>query len=288
MRWLPLLALPLLPLTVQAGPDFDAARELFELSKYPAARAAFEKIVATEPTNAAAHHYLGLTWLRRGDTAAHQEAAKWFEKAATLEPKNARYIGVYGGTLLELAGRTSSLSAANKGSDLLLKSLALDPDYLDAREGLFQFYRQAPWPLGSKAKARTQLDEIRKRDADRATALEAITKVEEKDYAGAFKLCESILTKNPQDYTALYQYGRTASYAGQNLERGAEHLRRALTLPPPGPASVQHTDVWFRLGRVLEQLGRLAEARTAYESSLSLNASNRSAADALAKLRQEK
>lgn len=284
MRLLPLLALPLLPLAAWAGPDFDAAKELFELSKYPAARAAFEKIVATEPTNAAACHYLGLTWLRRGDTAAHEEAAKWLEKAATLEPKNARYVGICGGTYLELASRTTSISAANKGSDYMLKAIALDPDYLDAREGLFQFYRQAPWPLGSKTKARTQLDEIRKRDADRATALDAITKVEEKDYAGAFKLCDSILAKKPDDYTALYQYGRTASFAGQNLLRGAELLRKALSLPPPGPSSVQHTHVWFRLGRILEQLGQPAEARAAYESSLKLDSSNRSAADALAKL----
>src|SRR5439155_1976850 len=106
-----------------------------------------------------------------------EQAVKWLERATALEPTNTRYLGDYGGASLELASRTRSYSAATRGRDAMEKAVALDPDYVDAREGLYQFYQQAPWPIGSSSKAAAQLAEIAKRDPDRATVLSVLTKV---------------------------------------------------------------------------------------------------------------
>ena len=58
------------------------------------------------------------------------------------------------------------------------KAIQLDPDNLDAREGLFQYYTQAPFFVGGSAsKAAAQLEEIRRRDVDRGTALGKILDV---------------------------------------------------------------------------------------------------------------
>ncbi len=264
--------------------ELAAARALQQQRHYPQARAAFQAFVGRHPNHAAACHELGLLWRMRVDDEAFKEAVKWLGRAAELEPTNARYVGDYGGTSLQLASRTRSVSAATKGRDAMERAIALDPDYLDAREGLYEFYRRAPWPLGSASKANAQLAEIKKRDPDRALLLSVNAKVAARDYDGGFKICEEMLARKPNDYTALYYYGRTASVSGRNLEQGLYSLQKCLTLVPPTPASPSHSNVWHRIGNVLEKLGRIDDAKSAYESALKLDAANTQAASSRARL----
>jgi tetratricopeptide (TPR) repeat protein len=270
---------------LRAETSLDQAVALFNAKDYPAACSALEKITAAEPANAAACYYLGQTLLLRGDSTALDEAVPWLEKAAALEPKNAGYLADYGGASLQLADKNTSFSAATKGRDAMEQSLKLDPDNLDARTGLMQFYERAPWPLGDSAKAAAQLEEIRRRDPDLATVLSVGTKADAKEYAAAFKLCDDVLARAPDNYTALYQYGRTASLSGQNLERGLACLQKCLTLPSEGPAAPDPAHVWNRLGVIQEKLGHAAEARAAYQAALKLDPANKQAGDALAKLK---
>lgn len=265
--------------------QMEAALALFQAKRYPEAREALERIVTLEPSNAAAHHYLGRTLILRNDHAALAEGLVPLAKAVELEPNNPIYLGVFGGASLQLAGRSNSLAAATKGRDAMEKALTIDPNYLEAREGLFQFYQRAPWPLGNSAKAAAQLEEIRKRDPDLATVLEVTSRTKANDFATAFQMCEDVLRRNADNYTALYHFGRTASISGRNLERGLECLRRCLTLQPPTPASPTHSHVQQRMGNILEQLNRPDEARAAYETALKLDPGNRQASDALAKFK---
>ncbi|MEO5960550.1 MAG: tetratricopeptide repeat protein [Opitutaceae bacterium] len=268
-----------------ASPELDSAIGLYEAKQFPDARLALEKIVASEPKNAAACYYLGQTLLRRADPKSLDEAAPWLEKATQLDPANAKFLADYGGASLLLAAKNTSVSAATKGRDAMEKSLKLDPTSIDARIGLMQFYQRAPWPLGSSAKAAAQLEEIRKLDPDRATVLSVTTKTAAKDYAAAFKICDEALAKRADDYLALYHYGRTAALSGQNLPRGLSCLQKCAAMPEPGGPSPRHSDVWNRLGNIQEQLAHPAEARTAYETALKLNPANAAAAESLAKLK---
>jgi tetratricopeptide (TPR) repeat protein len=270
--------------TVSAQTAVDEAKALVKAKRYPEARAALESIVAAEPNNAAALHELGLVCRLNNKPNAHEEALKHLARAIQLEPNNATFLGNYGGTSLEYAGRARSYSAATKGRDAMEKAIALNPDYVEARVGLYHFYRQAPWPLGSSAKAAVQLEEIRKRDPEQATALSVLAKVAAKEYPAAFQLCEDVLAKKPNDYVAMYQYGRTASMSGQNLDRGLALLQRCLEIDPPSPTTPTHSHVWQRIGRLHEKRSEPELARAAYESALKLDPSNKSAADALAKL----
>jgi tetratricopeptide (TPR) repeat protein len=266
--------------------EFLSAMELVHAKRYPEARPLLEKVVATEPKNAAAWYQLGMVWRGRHDTAAFEEAAKCLRTASELEPNNARYLADFGGTLLELANRNRSISAATGGRDAMEKAVALNPDDIDAREGLFQYYMRAPFFVGgSSSKAATQLDEIRRRNPDRAIALSVLSKADDKDFDGAFKLCEEELAKHPTNYTALYQYGRTASLSGQNLSRALECLQKALTIEPPNPASPTHSHVWFRVGDIQQKLGHFDVARAAYKAALQIDPTNRLANSALEKLK---
>ncbi len=275
--------------TISAGAAesaFEPAMALARAKRYPEARELLEKVVAAEPQNAVAWHELGQVWRARHDTEAYEKAVSCLARAVELAPENADYLADYGGTSLELAAKTRSLSAATKGREAMEKAVQLNPDNLDAREGLFQYYTQAPFFVGGSAsKAAAQLEEIRRRDPDRGTALAVLTKANARDFAGAFALCDEALAHKPTNYSALYQYGRTASASGQNLERGLACLQKALTLEPPSPASPTHSHVWFRIGDLQLKLGHTAEARDAFTESLKIDPSNPQASAALAKLK---
>jgi tetratricopeptide (TPR) repeat protein len=266
--------------------EFLSALELVRAKRYPEARPLLEKVVAAEPKNAAAWYQLGMVWRGRHDTAAYEEALKCLRTATDLEPTNERYLADFAGTSLDLANRTRSISMATNGRDAMEKAVALNPNDIDAREGLFQYYMRAPFFVGgSNTKAATQLEEIRRRDPNRAIALSVLSKADDKDFDGAFKLCDEELASHPTNYTALYQYGRTASLSGQNLPRGLECLQKALTIEPPNPASPTHSHVWFRIGDIQQKLGHVDEARAAYKSALEIDPSNRLAIAALEKLK---
>jgi cytochrome c-type biogenesis protein CcmH/NrfG len=286
-----LLACGLAVAALRAASPVDDALALSAAKRYPEAQAALEKIVAGDPQNAAACHALGMVLRKRADREAFEQAVNWLAKAAELEPNNAAYLADYGGTSMELAGRirsdslTRAIGFATKGRDAMEKSLSLAPENIEARIGLFQFYSQAPWPIGSGSKAKTQLEEIRKRQPATALILELPAMVAAKDYAGAFKACDSLLAKDPANYSALYQYGRIASVSGQNLERGLAALQQCLAMEPPGPTAPRRTNVWNRIGAIQEKLQHPTEARAAYEAALKEDPGNRQASDALANLK---
>jgi tetratricopeptide (TPR) repeat protein len=261
------------------------AIDLFRAKKYPDARAALEKYVTAHPESAAGNYYLGRTLELRGDRDALPDAVKRYEKAVELEPENPTYLGRYGGASLQLAERTTSLGAARRGRDAMEKAVKLDPSDLDAREGLYQFYTRAPWPLGSSARAAAHLDAIRQRDPGRAMVLSELNRINDGDYSGAFKLCDEALAHDPANYNALFQYGRTAGLSGDHLDLGLARLRQCLDLSPPTPGSPSHSEIWRHIGTLREKLHQPAEARTAYEKALQLDAGNREAASALAKLK---
>ncbi len=258
----------------------------FQARRFPAAEAAFRRIVAAEPENAAAHHHLGQTLLRRQEPEARAEALRHLARAAELAPKRAAYHLAYGGAELQAAARSRSPLAAARGRDALERALRIDPDNLHAREALFHFHQRAPWPLGRSAAAAAQLEEIRRRDPDLATILGVGERLEARDYAGAFQRCDAVLASQPDNYVALYHYGRSASISGENLERGLALLQRCLQLTPPTPAAPTHSQVWNRIGCVQERLGRPDVAREAYTRALALDPSNRAAGDALERLRR--
>ncbi len=269
--------------TALAAP-LDDAIALYKERKVPEARAALEAITTAEPQNAEACYYLGLTLLRTRDPKLLESAVEWFKKAADLQPENISYLFEYGGNCLALSGKTRSLSAANRGRDALEKVIKLDPAHLDAHEALYQFFDQAPWPIGSGPKARAHLEEIRKHKPDHALTLLVSTKTKAKDYVEAFALCDEALAKTPDHYIVLMLYGQTAIASGQNLDLALLRLNKCLTLTPPpkatGPASVH-----WRIGQLQEKRGDIPAARAAYEAVLAIDANFSKASEALEKLK---
>jgi tetratricopeptide (TPR) repeat protein len=150
--------------SVVSAAAIDDAIGLFKQKRYTEARTALEQIVQSEPSNASACYFLGLT-LQRVPSPSLDAARSWLERAVSLSPDSEPYLAEYAGATLLIADRDHSIAFALEGRDAMTKAISMDPDDLDAYDGLMEFYAKAPWPLGDSDKAMDLAGQIAKRDA---------------------------------------------------------------------------------------------------------------------------
>jgi tetratricopeptide (TPR) repeat protein len=269
------------------GAPADFARGCLALAdrRWEAATGAFERAVAGADGSAIAHFWLGRAY---GEQA---QRANVFRQA--------------------------SLARKTKGQ--FDRAVQLDPEYVEAREGLLQFYLLAPGVMGgSEEKARAQAEEIRRRDPYRgafaAARIAARRKawgeaereydrlatqfpdsaapwlslvsihVQQKRWDEVFRVADRLQRAQPGSTLALYLAGRAAAESGEQLERGDEALTRYLAASrkpgEPAPASAH-----WRRGAVRERQGRRDLARADYEAAVRLDPELKAAREALARLR---
>ena len=90
----------------------------------------------------------------------------------------------------------------------------------------------------------------------------------QKNYEKAFSLLEELLKKNPDDYLALYQFGKTSVLTGQQFDRAEGYLKRYLSYEPkenePTIAAAN-----LLLAKIYEKTGNKTEAGKYYRIALS-------------------
>jgi tetratricopeptide (TPR) repeat protein len=268
-----------------AHASFDEALGLYQEKRYPEARVAFTKVAAAEPQNPQPRYYLGSIAMRRNDT---DDAIHHFEKAVELAPDNSVYhmeLGGAYGAAARKAGLMSQMRLAKRCCAALEKAVALDPDNLNARNGLISFYRQAPGFVGGGiGKAYRQAEEIRKRDFHRGSLILGQLYASERRFDESFTVAREMLAADPDSYLGHYSIGRLAAESGERLDEGEKALRHCLTLTP-AKDEPHHAAVHWRLGNIAEKRRDPATARAAYTISLQLDPSFKAATDSLAKLK---
>jgi tetratricopeptide (TPR) repeat protein len=204
------LGLALLPgLLLSAVPAPAAAAvgdgvSLYKQNKYAEARAVLEPLAASNPTDASAAYYLGMSFLRQGGPSALDSARLWLGKSVRLAPGNAGYLADYAGVCLLMADRDTSFSLALEGRDAMTRAIAADPTNIEACEGLMRFYAKAPWPLGSPTRALSLAGQIARLNPKRGIASYlAIAATFEKagrkeDALSANKAAQSLARDHPQ------------------------------------------------------------------------------------------
>jgi tetratricopeptide (TPR) repeat protein len=252
----------------------------------------------------------------------YPQAATAFEQAVRADDRSAVYhfyLGQAYGAQAQRASMLSKLSLARKTKSEFDRAVQLDPDFVEAREGLMQYYLQAPSVAGgSQEKAREQAYEIRKRDPYRGAWVYAGLAWRQKDTASTVREFEGIIRQFPDSAGAYgqlvgihagqrrwpeawavvdrmqralpasplgaYHAGRVAAESGAQLERGAAGLARYLQTTP-APWEPPLANAHWRLGAVYEHQGRRDAARAEYEAAVKLNPRLKGASDALARLR---
>ena len=282
-------------------------------------------VVVAMPSWASAQSFDDL--LKRGraqaDSGKGDAAVATLERAVQLNPKSADAHFQLGRALGTVAQRASILRQpmlARRVKSEFEKAADLAPEMVAPREGLIQFYLQAPGVMGgSVAKAREQAAAIAKVNALRGHFADATIANHEKDPAGAerafraaatafpdslnavtalvnflaglgkgddaFSVLDKYLAKHPGDRVAQFYVGRTAAMTGKQLDRGEQALRALLAAQAAdtGPRVALET-VHFRLGDIAAQRGDKARARAEYEAALKINPKLEQARRALAAL----
>lgn len=251
------------------------------------------------------------------------DAAKSFERAVAANGRSANahyWLGRTYGVQVMQASLLRQPGLAKKTKAHLERAVELDPDHLDARTGLMQYYLRAPGIAGgSVAKARQQVEEIRRRSPYRGGMLAATVARREKQYPvaiaeyerliaqypdssaawsslastygdqrkwdDAFRTIDRFIAAQPGAVLAQYAIGRAAAESGQRLEAGEAGLRRYIAAAVPSPGEPTIATAHLRLGAIHERRGDRDKARAAYETALRLEPTLQAARDALAKLR---
>jgi len=257
----------------------------------------------------------GRAAMNRNDADA---AATLLEKAVAQNPKSAEahyLLGSAYGSQAQKASIFGQASLAGKTKDEFEKAVELDPNLLDARYGLVQFYTMAPGIIGgSYDKAFAQVGEIKKRDplmAHRAAAFiysqqkkpdearnEYLAEVREfpksarahidlgvsyigqKNFKAAGDEFELAVKVDPAYMPGYFRLGQISVFTSSNYARGEELLRRYLTYTPKeNEPSLARAHYW--LGQIFEKQGKKTEAKTSFETSLKLNPNQKDVAEAL-------
>lgn len=312
------VAAAVLAMPALAQGDLSAAEAAIKAGNSRAARQIAEAALKASPDDAAAHYWLGRAAFaesRWGEATGH------FENATKAGPKTSLYFEWFGNALGNEARAASKLRQpflAKRMKAAWETAIQLDPETVEARASLIQFYVQAPGFMGgSKEKAFATAEEIKRLNPLRGW--EEIGRLHERDkrwneaeqaylaaaalpaerpfmqfrlallyassgqYERSLETYEALAKAHPEERAALFAIGRVAGLSGLRLERGAEALQLYLSQTPkatePTVANAQ-----FRLGVIRERQGRRDDARAAYQTALGLDPKHKDASAALKKL----
>ncbi len=275
----------LLTAILSADPLSDAI-DLFKAHRVPEARPLFAEIVKATPTNIEARLYLArcMNVMHDRDTAVDL-----LEKTVEMAPKNDVAMAEYGAACMhraeELGISFRALSLARRGRNALEAAVEMKPGKIIYREGLVDFYRQAPGIAGGSLKrAHAHAEIVAKLDPLRGKLLLASLAAQEDHPDEALAICREVIAEHPDNYLALYTFARAATDAGVSLAEAEGYLRHCLTLTP-SPSEPDHAGAYYRLGMAAEKSGRTADARASYKQALEIQPGFAKAAEALAALK---
>jgi len=288
---------------------------LFEEGDYDEAWKYIKTVSDKQPENAEAQYYMGrLDYVKKEwDTSISR-----FELAIEIDPTVSTYHVWRGHAAvqkLQTVNMLKKMGWAGKAKDSFLAGVAADPNDVEARWALSDYYLEAPGIAGgSKEKALEQIEAIMPLDPRRghqqmaryytkqdneAAALAEIEKLAEIDptdpegyflvgnyyrdaerWDEAFAAYEASLEKDPNYMPTLYQLGRTGVFSQKNLDRCIECLELYLTIEVPED-SPTWADARWRLGMLYDLKGDQAKARAEFETALQIDPEHENAKKAL-------
>lgn len=245
---------------------------LFDQEKFDSAKEMFETILDDNEDIAEAHYYLAKCLFNLGDL---DEAIEHGEKAVELDDRNAEYHFELGMMYAADARDASIFRApfvAGKVKDEFLRTIELDPDHLQGRIGLAQFYLQAPGIAGGDVdKALEQAKIIATMDEMQGGFLLSQIYIEKKDFKkaeGELKKLEQKFGEDPEFYYFYNSYG----YFLLNQDRvdeAIEKFKKQVSLAP------EEANPYDSLGEAYRLKGMLAESLKQYRKAYSISPSDR-------------
>ncbi len=265
------------------------ARALFDERRYAEAETAFADLHTSYPEHPEILMYLGKLAAKRQE---RELAVEYLSRAVKLTPEDAQIqfeyaaaCGFYAGSL----GTTlKALTYARRASTSMREAIELEPDNLSFRQGYIDFCMEAPSIAGGgHRRAHEQAAVIAERDPVKGAFARATIYRAEENHTEAMNVLDDLIALAPDNYFALFSFGRCAAESGERLEEGLVHLRKCLTLPAPDQAPPP-AHAWWNIATIQKQLGNRPEAIIALqEATLLAPHDNRIAEDLQAYLADE-
>lgn len=278
---------------------------LVQEERFSEAERVLRQALAADPAQVEAIYHLGRLYL---ETERIPEAVRHFERMAEKHPRSSRVLqGLGEAYAVDALGASvfRQIGLARGARKALERAVAADPENLEARVSLFEFYRHAPSVVGgSLERAHRQLREIERRKPSRARELRAnllrdqgrerdalaeyrraiasdpanlqarlslaLLHTERREFDLAFQVIDGLLARDPGHMSGLYQLGRNAALTGRRLDEGEAALRTYLSYEP---RRNQPSHAWalYRLGMIQQRRGELASARYTLRKALRLD-----------------
>jgi tetratricopeptide (TPR) repeat protein len=270
------------PLSADVVPIRDALRDR-DLDR---AIEVGEALVERTPDDSAAWLWLGRAYgqqaleaniLRKAGFATSCREA--FERAVELDAANALAQWDLMQFYLQAPG---FMGGGRDKADARREALrAIDPVWGHLADA--QVAWQADEDLGAAERHyRAALARMPREDRARIGLSSLLQQQERWDEARAF--WDAAVAADASDHVAVYQQGRLAAVTGNELETGEQALRRILALDPL-PESLSRAAAHWRLGQVLDKLGRRDDAVAALREAVRLDPRLEDAKKLLASLR---
>jgi tetratricopeptide (TPR) repeat protein len=274
--------------------------------------------INTSPSDAESHNLLCRVYYSMGDW---DRGISECEKAIALEPNNSRYhlwLGRVYGEKADNANFMTAAPLAGKVRNEFATAVRLDPNNIDARSDLAEFYLEAPGIVGGgRDKAEAQTQALAALDPVRADYLKGRLAEKKKDFVTAEKeyraaieashgsaltwfnlalffrhrerwddmedaINHAVSAQGDQP-EVLMESGEVLLRSGRNFPAAVQYLRRYLALSSKAeeaPAFKAH----YLLGTALEKQGDKQAAAQEYRAALSLARNFSRAQEALDRL----
>lgn len=252
--------------------ELDKGINLFDQGKYDEAKEIFEAILEENYDIAEAHYYLAKCLFRIGDL---DEAIANGEKAVDLDDENADYHFELGRLYAEDARDASIFRApfiAGNIKEQFERTIELDPDHIQGRIGLAQFYLQAPGISGGDIdKALEQAQIVVTMDEMQGRFLLSRIYIEKEDFNKAeseLKILEEKYGEDPEFYYLYNYYGYFLLSQGR-VDEAIEKFKKQVSLAP------EEANPYDSLGEAYRIKGILVESLKEYKRAYSISPSDR-------------
>ncbi len=295
MKWLLIVCFPVMLLAQHKGDNaFAKAETFFKNEQYQKAKPLFLSYLNLHPNNTKTLEYLGDI---EGFASNWETAIPYYEKLVEINPKSANYQYKYGGVLGMRALEINKFRAATMIGDIkeaFETAAQLDPNHIDARWALVEFYIQIPGIIGgSEQKAKKYADQLkelspvdgylahgyiaeyndRPSDAEynykqavkvggSVTCYEKLREHYEKNGkpSEALKTVQEAQEKHKDDNRLHYQFGKIAGQYGIGLDQGIACLDKYIA-NYSSKDGVPKDWAYFRLAQIYKHKGDKSKAQ---------------------------
>ncbi len=265
------------------------------------AKEIFEAVLKGDDNNAEAHYRLGLVELRR-DYRNEDDAVDHMERATELMPQNADYQYGYGAALgmkAQNSGVLKQAFLAPKVKKAFMQAVALNPNLVQARIGLAQYYLRAPSLMGGdEEKGWKEIDTVITLDEYQGRVAKAGLLTSEKKFDDAERELKLLSSRFPRDWRVWNSLSNFYIRQKRNVE-GIAAAQKSVQIRPDtaesyktlGQAQLQngeydsaldnlkkalrldkdHLTATYLLAKTYEAKGMKNEARESYQRTLELN-----------------